>query len=76
MTRPALLGIDLGTSGVKVVLLGQDPYHDDGQAHGLAFSVRPGTKLPPSLVNVYAQNQKVRPPGTPPDTTPAIPAVP
>ena len=40
---------------VKVVLLGQDPYHDDGQAHGLCFSVRPGTPPPPSLVNVYKE---------------------
>jgi uracil-DNA glycosylase len=40
---------------VKVVLLGQDPYHDAGQAHGLCFSVRPGTPPPPSLVNVYKE---------------------
>jgi uracil-DNA glycosylase len=40
---------------VKVVLLGQDPYHDEGQAHGLCFSVRPGTAAPPSLVNVYKE---------------------
>jgi len=40
---------------VKVVLLGQDPYHDDGQAHGLCFSVRPGVPPPPSLVNVYKE---------------------
>src|ERR1051325_4821311 len=38
---------------VRVVLLGQDPYHDDGQAHGLCFSVRPGVKGPPSLRNMY-----------------------
>jgi uracil-DNA glycosylase len=38
---------------VSVLLLGQDPYHDDGQAHGLCFSVRPGVKPPPSLVNIY-----------------------
>ena len=36
---------------VKVLLLGQDPYHDEGQAHGLAFSVRRGVKRPPSLIN-------------------------
>ncbi len=42
---------------VKVLLLGQDPYHDDGQAHGMAFSVRPGVKAPPSLVNVYKELQ-------------------
>ncbi len=40
---------------VKVFLLGQDPYHDDGQAHGLAFSVRPGIKPPPSLVNIFKE---------------------
>ena len=40
---------------VKVVLLGQDPYHDDGQAEGLAFSVPAGVKLPPSLRNIYKE---------------------
>jgi uracil-DNA glycosylase len=40
---------------VKVVLVGQDPYHDEGQAHGLCFSVRPGVAPPPSLVNVYKE---------------------
>lgn len=40
---------------VRVVILGQDPYHDDGQAHGLAFSVRPGVKPPPSLVNMFKE---------------------
>jgi uracil-DNA glycosylase len=40
---------------VKVVLLGQDPYHGHGQAHGLAFSVQPGIKPPPSLVNIYKE---------------------
>jgi uracil-DNA glycosylase len=40
---------------VKVVLIGQDPYHDVGQAHGLCFSVLPPTKPPPSLVNVYKE---------------------
>jgi uracil-DNA glycosylase len=40
---------------VKVVLLGQDPYHDDGQAHGLCFSVRPPTRPPPSLKNVFRE---------------------
>jgi uracil-DNA glycosylase len=40
---------------VTVLLLGQDPYHDDGQAHGLCFSVRPGIKPPPSLVNMYTE---------------------
>ncbi|MCS6898256.1 MAG: uracil-DNA glycosylase [Polyangiaceae bacterium] len=40
---------------VGVLLLGQDPYHDDGQAHGLCFSVKPGIKPPPSLVNMYKE---------------------
>ncbi|MGB0663785.1 MAG: uracil-DNA glycosylase [Pontibacterium sp.] len=40
---------------VKVVILGQDPYHGDGQAHGLCFSVLPGIKPPPSLVNIYKE---------------------
>ncbi len=40
---------------VKVLILGQDPYHDDGQAHGLAFSVLPGVKPPPSLVNIFRE---------------------
>lgn len=39
----------------RVVLLGQDPYHDDGQAHGLCFSVRPGVKTPPSLKNMLKE---------------------
>ncbi|MBR0086387.1 MAG: uracil-DNA glycosylase, partial [Lachnospiraceae bacterium] len=38
---------------VKVVILGQDPYHEPGQAQGLAFSVRKGVQVPPSLVNIY-----------------------
>jgi uracil-DNA glycosylase len=40
---------------VRVVILGQDPYHDDGQAHGLAFSVRPGVTPPPSLRNIFKE---------------------
>lgn len=40
---------------VKVVILGQDPYHGPGQAHGLCFSVKPGVKTPPSLVNIYKE---------------------
>ena len=40
---------------VKVLLLGQDPYHDDNQAHGLCFSVRPGIKPPPSLMNMFKE---------------------
>ena len=42
---------------VRVVILGQDPYHEPGQAHGLAFSVRRGVKLPPSLRNIFAELQ-------------------
>ena len=40
---------------VKVVILGQDPYHNDGQAHGLCFSVKPDVEVPPSLVNIYQE---------------------
>ena len=40
---------------VRVVILGQDPYHGPGQAHGLCFSVKPGTRTPPSLVNIYKE---------------------
>ena len=40
---------------VKVVILGQDPYHNDGQAHGLCFSVMRGVETPPSLVNIYQE---------------------
>jgi uracil-DNA glycosylase len=40
---------------VSVVILGQDPYHGPGQAHGLCFSVREGVSLPPSLVNIYKE---------------------
>lgn len=43
---------------VKVVILGQDPYHGAGQAHGLSFSVPEGIKPPPSLVNIYKELQK------------------
>ena len=42
---------------VKVVILGQDPYHAAGQAHGLSFSVLPNTKIPPSLRNIYKELQ-------------------
>jgi uracil-DNA glycosylase len=42
-------------SAVKVVILGQDPYHNEGQAHGLCFSVRQGVEIPPSLVNIYKE---------------------
>lgn len=39
----------------KVIILGQDPYHNNGQAHGLAFSVKKGIKTPPSLLNIYKE---------------------
>lgn len=48
---------------VKVVILGQDPYHGPGQAHGLCFSVPPGVPPPPSLLNIFAELQ--REPGIP-----------
>ena len=41
----------------KVVILGQDPYHGEGQAHGLCFSVKPGVKFPPSLNNIFKELQ-------------------
>ncbi|NHN85044.1 uracil-DNA glycosylase [Acetobacter musti] len=50
--------LDLTPLGsVKVVILGQDPYHGDGQAMGLCFSVRRGVRIPPSLVNIYKEMQ-------------------
>ncbi|WP_075291174.1 uracil-DNA glycosylase [Pararhizobium arenae] len=42
---------------VRVVILGQDPYHGEGQAHGLSFSVKPGVRIPPSLVNIFKELQ-------------------
>lgn len=42
-------------SKVKVVIIGQDPYHEPGQAHGLSFSVKPGIDIPPSLANIYKE---------------------
>ena len=42
---------------VRVVIIGQDPYHDENQAHGLAFSVRPGVAAPPSLLNIFKELQ-------------------
>ncbi|AUG77406.1 uracil-DNA glycosylase [Kitasatospora sp. MMS16-BH015] len=41
--------------GVRVLVLGQDPYHDDNQAHGMSFSVQPGIKIPPSLRNIFKE---------------------
>lgn len=40
---------------IKVVIIGQDPYHEEGQAHGLSFSVKSGIEIPPSLVNIYKE---------------------
>jgi len=51
LTALALTPLD----AVKVVILGQDPYHRPGQAHGLAFSVQDGVKAPPSLVNIFKE---------------------
>ncbi len=42
---------------IKVVILGQDPYHQRGQAHGMCFSVNPGVQIPPSLVNIFKELQ-------------------
>ncbi|PUU77077.1 uracil-DNA glycosylase-like protein [Tuber borchii] len=53
-------------SAVKVVILGQDPYHGANQAHGLSFSVRPPTRAPPSLKNMYIALKKDYPDFTPP----------
>lgn len=44
--------------GLKVVIVGQDPYHGPGQAHGLCFSVKPGVEPPPSLQNIYLEMEK------------------
>lgn len=50
--------LDLTPLGqVRVVILGQDPYHGPDQAHGLCFSVKPGVRVPPSLVNIYKEMQ-------------------
>lgn len=46
-----------GYAQTKVVILGQDPYHEPGQAHGMCFSVNKGVKIPPSLVNIYKELQ-------------------
>jgi len=51
---------------VKVLILGQDPYHGAGQAHGLSFSVRPGVRIPPSLQNIYKELATDLPGFTPP----------
>lgn len=49
----ALTNCDI--NDVKVVILGQDPYHEEGQAHGMSFSVLPGVDIPPSLKNIYKE---------------------
>jgi len=46
---------EMDVSDIKIVLLGQDPYHGPGQAHGLAFSVNKGIRIPPSLLNIYKE---------------------
>jgi uracil-DNA glycosylase len=43
---------------VRVVILGQDPYHGPGQAHGLSFSVPPGVEVPPSLLNIFKEQER------------------
>ena len=53
---------------VRVVILGQDPYHGRGQAHGLAFSVPPGVRVPPSLRNIFKEIERDL--GTPPPAFP------
>jgi uracil-DNA glycosylase len=51
--------LDLTPLGqVRVVILGQDPYHGDGQAHGMCFSVRHGVRIPPSLINIYKEMER------------------
>ena len=45
-------------NSVKAVILGQDPYHEEGQAHGLCFSVKPEVEIPPSLENIYKELQE------------------
>ena len=44
---------------VKVVILGQDPYHQKGQAHGMCFSVNPGVQIPPSLVKIFRNCRQI-----------------
>lgn len=51
--------LDLTELGsLRTVILGQDPYHGDGQAHGLCFSVLPGMRIPPSLINIYKELER------------------
>lgn len=59
---------------VKAVILGQDPYHEPGQAHGLAFSVPPGVRQPPSLINIFKElDNDLGIPPMPPDNGCLIP---
>ena len=57
-----------GYEDIKVVIIGQDPYHEPGQAHGMAFSVKPGIDVPPSLKNIYKELADDIPGFTIPDT--------
>lgn len=57
---------------VRVVILGQDPYHGRGQAEGLAFSVAPGVRLPPSLQNIFKEMQRDLGVAFPRSRTPAV----
>ena len=57
MTGVQTCALPISLSKVKVVIIGQDPYHNVGQAHGLCFSVRPDVDIPPSLVNIYKELQ-------------------
>ena len=50
--------LKLSPESVRVVVLGQDPYHAPNQAHGLSFSVRPGVRIPPSLANIYKEVER------------------
>ena len=66
-SRPFRALDSLQPSTVKVVILGQDPYHGPGQAEGLAFSVAPGVRLPPSLRNIFKELQQSLGVSTPTD---------
>ena len=50
-----LMLLNIRYKDIKVVILGQDPYHGPNQAHGLSFSVNPGVPIPPSLLNIYKE---------------------
>ncbi len=55
MTPVTLIASSICSTKVKVVIIGQDPYHGPGQAHGLCFSVNDGVQFPPSLVNIFKE---------------------